>query len=55
MEMRYPIKGLPIGDRDIEEVVKKRIMELLVKEELSDKEIGLLGILASIYIGLKEE
>jgi len=30
-------------------------MELLVKKDLSDKEIELLGILASIYIKLKEE
>ena len=54
MEKKHFIKGF-VSDIEIEEAVKNRIMELLVKEKLSDKEIGLLGILASIYIGLKEE
>ena len=54
MEKKHFIKGF-ISDRDIEDAVKNKIMELLVKEELSDKEIRLLKILAFIYIGLKEE
>ena len=54
MENKHFIKGF-VSDIDIKEAVKNRIMELLVKEELSDKEIRLLKILAFIYIGLKEE
>ena len=37
--------GEIITDRDIEDEIKKKILQLLKKDNLTDKEITLLGIL----------
>jgi len=50
----YPKGDFPVTDSEIEEITKKRLMELLEKDTLNEYELTLLGMLITLYLGLKE-